>query len=119
MKLAACRRLEEVLVERDANRDANRDAMTTASLQQHLQSCEDCRRHQQTWAWVQQSALAANDVLDDLTSARVFGRVRARLDWEAAQRGKPAGGQDRWEQPRSGAPVRCARVLRGPWPSRR
>jgi len=59
MKRDRCRRMEEVLVQRDAQPDA----MPIASMQHHLQSCPTCRSHQQTWALVQQRASAANDVL--------------------------------------------------------
>lgn len=75
MNLAACRQIEAVLVQSDAGMDA----VQLASMQQHLQSCPTCRRRQRAWALVREGALAANDVLDDLTGARVFGRVQARL----------------------------------------
>ena len=75
MKSAGCRRIEAVLIQSDAGMDARQ----IASMQQHLQSCPTCRRHQRTWALARESALAANDVLDDLTGARVFSRVQARL----------------------------------------
>jgi len=84
-ELATCRRMEEVLVQRDDRPDAT----PTASMQHHLQSCPTCRGRQQTWALVQQRALAANDVLDDLTRARVFGRVQASLAARPAREGGP------------------------------
>src|SRR4051794_34348759 len=83
MKAAMCRQSEEVLLQSDAEPQG----VLIAWMQQHLPSCPSCRRHQRTWALVRESALAANDVLDDLTGARVFGRVQARLAEHAATEG--------------------------------
>lgn len=85
MKLEKCRQFEEILVQRDVGTEAR----SLASIQHHLPSCPVCRRHQRTWSLVRQSALAANDVLDDLMRARVLGRVQARLGAQAAREGGP------------------------------
>src|SRR6185503_712197 len=85
MKIAPCRQIENVL----AHGDVETDALVAASLAPHLQSCPTCRRHQRTWALVRESAFSANDVLDDLTRARVLGRVQARLGAPAARASGP------------------------------
>ena len=87
MKPAVCRQTEEVLVERNAERDA----ILMASTQQHFQSCRACERHQRTWLLVRENASKADDVLDDLTRARVFGRVQARLGAHTAREGRRQG----------------------------
>ena len=87
MTLALCRQVEKVLVERAGGADA----VAFASMQHHLQTCSSCRQRQRTWTLVRRSASAANDVLDDLTRARVFGRVQAVLGAGAAG----GGGRER------------------------
>ena len=87
MKPAMCRQTEEVLVERNAERDA----ILMASTQQHFQSCPACERYQRTWLLVRENASKADDVLDDLTRARVFGRVQARLGAHTAREGRRQG----------------------------
>jgi len=82
MTFAGCRQIEQVLV----GGAAVGDATLGASMRHHLQTCSSCRRHQGTWTLVRRSALVANDVLDDLTRARVFGRVQAALGAGATAR---------------------------------
>lgn len=88
MKRALCGRLGQALVRDD---DAGAAAVVAASLQQHVPSCPTCRPHQRTWELVRDNASAADDVLDDLTRARVFTRVQATLAAHAAR----AGGSQR------------------------
>jgi TolA-binding protein len=92
MTPAKCRRMEDVLVQREVEADA----VLLASMQQHVPSCPACRRHQRTWALVRERALSADDALDDLTRARVFGRVQARLGAQA----RPEGGPERRSGPK-------------------
>jgi hypothetical protein len=95
MKPTVCRQAEEVLVARSAERDA----ALMASTQQHLQSCPACERHQRAWLLVRENASKTDDVLDDLTRARVFGRVQARLGVRTA-RDRPPEGPTRTIRPR-------------------
>jgi hypothetical protein len=87
MKPAVCRQTEEALVARNVGNDA----ILTASTQQHLQSCPACERHQRAWLLIRENASKADDALDDLTRARVFGRVQARLGTRTDRDRRPEG----------------------------
>jgi len=73
MTSATCRRTQEALL-----RDEPR--LDEAALRHHVQVCPDCRAAASTRTTVRRSVHGADDVIDDLTKARVLGRILDELE---------------------------------------
>ena len=98
MTSVACRRTRRALLRDDARTDE-------VALRHHLQVCPDCHAAARARANVRETVRAADDAIDDLTKARVLGRVLNALARDSVPRATPSwrgrdGGPSFWRGPR-------------------